>query len=100
MRPARGAPACRSAREVAVRLYELKVWPLDQEGVWRAIDVTDRQSLHNLHETIKVEFGLAGQHLYCFYLGDKAYDAKKDYRGPGADLGFHAKKNDFACLGL
>ena len=38
--------------EVAVRLYELKVWPRDQDGVWRAIDVTDRQSLHHLHETI------------------------------------------------
>jgi len=83
-----------------VRLYELKVWPLEQEGVWRAIDVTDRQSLHHLHETIKVEFGLAGQHLYCFYLSDKAYDAKKAYGGPGADTPHHADKTNFASMGL
>jgi len=83
-----------------VRLYELKVWPRDQDGVWRAIDVTDRQSLHHLHETIKNEFALAGRHLYCFYLGDKAYDAKKAYGGPGADTPLKAEKTNFASLGL
>ncbi len=83
-----------------MRLYELKIWPMDQENVWRGVDVTDRQTLHHLHETLKAEFGLAGEHLYCFYLSDKAYDPKKAYGGPRTDTSHQAEKTNFASLGL
>jgi tetratricopeptide (TPR) repeat protein len=87
-------------REVLVRLYELKIWPKSQENVWRMVDVTDRQTLAHLHETIRNEFGLTGDHLYCFYLSDKAYDPKKAYGGPRADTSCFADKTNFASLGL
>jgi tetratricopeptide (TPR) repeat protein len=73
---------------------------MNQENVWRAVDVTDRQTLHHLHETLKAEFGLPGEHLYCFYLSDKAYDPKKAYGGPRADTLQQADKTNFASLGM
>jgi len=83
-----------------VKAYEIKIWPLENDKVWRIVEISDRQTLHHLSGVIKEEFRLTGDHLYCFYLGEKPYDSKVAYGGPNCDTEKQAVKTNLGALGL
>ncbi len=83
-----------------MKAYEIKFWPAKTDRVWRLVEVSDRQTLHQLSEVVRDEFALSGGHLYCFYMGEKPYNAKTAYGGPCADTERQAVKTSLGSLGM
>ncbi len=83
-----------------MRAYEIKIWPEGQESIWRLVGAADKHTLHQLSLVINREFGLHGEHLYCFYMGDKPYDSKTAYGGPNAEAPRLATKASLGTIGL
>jgi tetratricopeptide (TPR) repeat protein len=83
-----------------MKAYEIKTWPMSDDRVWRIVEISDRQTLHQLGQLLQDEFRLHGNHLYCFYMGEKPYNAKVAYGGPHADTPRQAVKTSMGSLGL
>ena len=83
-----------------MRGYDIKITPVKDDRLWRIVEISDRQTLHQLSGIVRDEFSLTGNHLYCFYLGDKPYNARTAYGGPAADTRRLAVKTTLGSLGL
>jgi hypothetical protein len=42
--------------------------------VWRVIEILDNQTLEDLHDAIQEAFGWDDDHLYSFYMSNRAWD--------------------------
>ena len=60
-----------------------KVTSWGDMGVWRRIECTQEQTLHDLHLAIQSAFELDNDHLYAFFLNNRPWDQVFDYGGPG-----------------
>jgi tetratricopeptide (TPR) repeat protein len=83
-----------------VKAYDIRIWPVNEESVWRTVEIGDRQTLHQLGNVIREEFGLKGDHLYAFFMGEKPYSSRVAYGGPNADTRRQANKTTIGSLGL
>ena len=83
-----------------MRGYDIKITPVKDDRLWRIVEISDRQTLHQLSGIVRDEFSLIGNHLYCFYLGEKPYNARTAYGGPAADTRRLAVKTTLGSLGL
>ena len=52
-------------------------------SLWRRIECTQAQTLHDLHLGIQSAFKLDDDHLYAFFLNNRPWDHVFDYGGPG-----------------
>lgn len=64
-----------------MRTFVLQVTPWHDLGVWRTLELTEEQSLHDLHGAIQRAFELDDDHLYAFFLNNRAWDRVYEY-GP------------------
>jgi tetratricopeptide (TPR) repeat protein len=62
-------------------IYILKVALKYSPGVWRKIEIKGSQSLHHLHQAIVKAFERDDDHLYAFFMNNKAWDDSAEY-GP------------------
>ena len=67
-----------------LRTFVFRVSPEDTTAVWRIIELTEKQTLHDFHKILQQSFGFRGKNLYAFYLSGKQWDSETEYGGPSA----------------
>lgn len=85
--PERPAPA-----DAKTTLYRFKVELKEGLGpgygygeyadIWRRIELRGDQKLHDLHLAIQKAFKFDNDHLYAFFLSNRAWDQKSEYASP------------------
>ena len=60
-------------------------------ATWRTVELLDNQSLHHLHSVIQDAFGWDDDHLYAFFMTNKAWDRYGEYGHPVSDMRSAAK---------
>jgi hypothetical protein len=65
--------------------YLFKVTYLRDPDVWRTIELTADQTLHTLHHAIQDTVGFDEDHLYSFYMSNRAWDESSEYASPHAN---------------
>jgi hypothetical protein len=65
--------------------YTFKVTYLRNPDVWRTIEVGADQTLDDLHHAILEAVDFDPDHLYSFYLSNRAWDQSSEYAHPHAD---------------
>jgi hypothetical protein len=75
-------PASASAPTTLYRFQVKLDW---MKSVWRRIEMTGDQTLHDLHGIIQEAFDWDDDHLYAFFLSGKAWDKATAYESPHAD---------------
>ncbi len=73
-------------------LYRFQVKLAWMKSVWRRIEMTGDQTLHDLHGIIQEAFDWDDDHLYAFFLSGKAWDNATAYESPHADAERSAAK--------
>ena len=66
-----------------MRTIIFKVTSWRNQSLWRRIECTHAQTLHDLHQAIQSAFNLDDDHLYAFFLNNRPWDQAFDYGGPG-----------------
>ena len=79
------------------KAYVVKV--LLRRGVWRRIQLSSRNTLHDLHEVILEAYGFSDDHLYAFFMEGKPWKGKS-YWSPQNDEGPYADKIKLGSLNL
>lgn len=70
-------------------------------GMWRRIQIPADATLHKLHQAIQNGFGLDDDHLYAFFMDNKAWSRLGDsYWSPGNERGPFAHKVRLCQLNL
>lgn len=72
-------PASAAAVTTVYRFQVMLDWMQD---VWRRVELTGDQTLHDLHETIQEAFNWDDDHPYAFFLSGKAWDRATEYTSP------------------
>jgi len=54
--------------------------------IWRTIELLDNQTLHDLHNAIQSAFDWDDDHLYAFFMTNKAWDRRESYGAPHSDM--------------
>ncbi len=80
------------------RVLNIKVWPERNDRIWRLISISEDKTLKDLQQIISREFQLAGDHLWCFYLGDAPFFSKHAIGGPRAGTERKAAKTSLKSL--
>ena len=73
------------SRPGAWQTCTFKVTYLRDPEIWRTIEITAQQNLHDLHNAIQEAFDFDNDHLYSFYLSGRAWDQASEYAHPSAD---------------
>ena len=73
------------ARPGAVLTYTFKVTYQQKPSVWQLIEITEDQTLDDLHYTILSAVDFDSDHLYSFYMSGRAWDDSTEYASPYAD---------------
>jgi hypothetical protein len=71
-----------SAHPGAVLTYTFKVTYLRDPDVWRVIEMRANQTLNHLHHAIQDAVDFDADHLYSFYMSNKAWDETTEYSSP------------------
>jgi len=66
----------------------------------RVVELTEKQTLHDLHKTLLHSFGIRGKNLYAFYLSGKRLDLETEYGGPSSSTARKAIKSPLGKLPL
>jgi len=82
------------------RTFIFRITPERMTRIWRVIELTEKQTLHNLHTALYKSFGFTGNSLYTFYLSDKPWDSDSEYAGPSASGSRKAIKAELGKLKL
>jgi hypothetical protein len=75
-------------------VYRFKVVFQDAKDLWRRIELRGDQTLHDLHLGIQETFGFGDDHLYSFFLSNKAWDSASEYASPFRELEEHEDERD------
>jgi hypothetical protein len=78
-------PQRRERRPDALQTYTFKVTYLRDPDIWRTIEVTEEQTLHDLHHAILNAVRFDSDHLYSFYLSGEAWDKASEFAHPRTD---------------
>jgi len=81
------------------KVFVFRVKVQHNKRIWREIEVKGDQTLHHLHNAVLASYPLDRDHLYSFYMSNKAWDASTEYSHPEAD-GRSATKARISKLGL
>lgn len=54
--------------------------------VWRTVELLEDQTLHDLHNIIQEAFEWDDDHLYAFFMTNKAWDRRGEYGHPWSDM--------------
>ncbi len=65
-----------------MRTFVFQVTPWSDLLVWRSLELTEEQTLHDVHHAIQHAFRLDDDHLYVFFLNNRAWDMVYEYGGP------------------
>lgn len=74
------------------RVFLFRVSPEGIPRIWRTVELTEKQSLHQLHLAIQQSFSFKGKPAYAFYMSGKHWDPESEYGGPLAGSPKKAKK--------
>ena len=83
-----------------LRTLVFRVSPEATASVWRLIELTEKQTLHDFHKILFQTFGFKGKNLYAFYLSGKQWDSETEYGGPSAGTPRKALKATLSKMGL
>lgn len=91
-------------KNVKEKLDEIYTFRIDLKyapGVWRKIEIKGTQSLHHLHQVIVEAFERDDDHLYAFFMNNKAWDNTAEYGPPyGETAARNSMKARINSLGL
>jgi len=73
-----------TAQPGAVLTFTFKVTYLRDPDVWRVIEIREDQTLDDLHYAIQVAVDFDADHLYSFYMSNRAWDEMTEYSSPYA----------------
>jgi hypothetical protein len=76
------SPPPPTRRPGALQTYIFKVTYLRDPDVWRKIEVSENQTLDDLHYAIQKAVRFDDDHLYSFYLSGRAWDSDTEYASP------------------
>jgi hypothetical protein len=71
-------------RPGALMTYTFKVTYLRDRDVWRTIEIASDQTLHDLHYAILRSVDFGSDHLYSFFMSNRAWDKNTEYAAPRA----------------
>lgn len=71
--------------EGPVTAYLFKVKFRHAKRIWRKIEVAEQQTLHHLHLAILDAIGWDEDHLYSFFMSNRAWDRVTEYASPHAE---------------
>ena len=71
-------------RPGALQTYTFKVTYLQDPDVWRTIEIAGHQTLDDLHGAIQDAVDFDRDHLYSFYMSNRAWDESTEYAHPSA----------------
>lgn len=54
--------------------------------IWRTVELLESQTLHDFHHIIQTAFDWDDDHLYAFFMTNKAWDRRESYGGPNSDM--------------
>jgi hypothetical protein len=74
-----------SAQPGAVLTFTFKVTYLREPDVWRVIEIREDQTLSDLHYAIQYAVDFDADHLYSFYMSNRAWDETTEYSSPYAE---------------
>jgi hypothetical protein len=69
----------------AFQTLTFKVTYLRDPEVWRTIEIAERQTLDDLHRAVQRVMEFDDDHLYSFYMSNRAWDRSSEYTSPHAD---------------
>jgi hypothetical protein len=78
-------PPARDRRPGSLQTFSFKVTYLRDPEVWRVIEIAEHQTLDDLHHAIQEAVGFGGDHLYSFFMSNRAWDRATEYASPQAD---------------
>ena len=78
-------PEAPPRRPGALQTYTFKVTYLRKPSVWRTIEISEDQTLDDLHYAIQNAVDFDFDHLYSFYMSGQAWDDSTEYAHPDAD---------------
>jgi tetratricopeptide (TPR) repeat protein len=91
----------KNAREKLEEIYTFRIDLKYAPGIWRKIDIKGTQSLHHLHQAIVEAFDRDDDHLYAFFMNNKAWDNTDEYGPPyGETSARNSMKARINSLGL
>jgi tetratricopeptide (TPR) repeat protein len=91
----------KNTREKLDDVYTFRVDLKYAPGVWRKIEIKGTQSLHQLHQAIVEAFERDDDHLYAFFMNNKAWDNTAEYGPPyGETAARNSMKARINSLGL
>jgi hypothetical protein len=73
-----------TAQPGAVLTFTFRVTYLRDPDVWRVIEIREDQTLDDLHYSIQVAVDFDADHLYSFYMSNRAWDEMTEYSSPYA----------------
>lgn len=79
-------------------IYTLKVGIKYSPGIWRKIEIRGSQTLHHLHKVLIKAFERDDDHLYAFFMNNRAWDDSEEYGPPYGET--DAKDSGKAKIGL
>jgi hypothetical protein len=63
----------------ALKTHTFRVTYQRDTEVWREIEISEEQTLHQLHRAIQESVGFDSDHLYSFYMSGRAGDKRTEY---------------------
>src|SRR5262249_51784805 len=80
-------PVTEAAKTTLYRFkVEVKQGLFDQfHDIWRRVELRGEQTLHDLHMAIQQAFDFDNDHLYAFFLSNRAWDEASEYVSPFSD---------------
>ena len=89
------------ARQLGERqVCGMKVTYLQDREIWRVIEIADDQTLHDLHLTIQDAVDFDDDHLYSFFMSNRAWDESSAYVSPREPEGIKANRVEIRDLNL
>ncbi len=81
-------------------IYTFKVALKGVRGLWFKIDIKGSQTLDTLHRAIYRAFERYDEHMYAFFMSNKAWDHASEYSLPEGSYGQDATQTRIDSLGL
>ncbi len=94
------APPLPARRPGSSAAYLFKITYLRNPNVWRTIEMAGHQTLDDLHRAIQVAVSFDNDHLYSFYMSNRAWDKRSQYSDPRSGQGLSAAKIKIGELNL
>ncbi len=89
-----------SSPTAGLSVYTFKVSYLQDADIWRSIEIVGNQTLDDLHDAIQDAVSFDNDHLYSFFMSNRAWDKTSEYASPRAGKGHSASRVKIGDLNL